>query len=268
MHRVGHGSDIAESGALPGTKRMDEATYGSYAGASTHALPAGGSSDGTGDGPGQDSAGQRRGLRSPPARSRQEAFLEQATDELRRAARHYARGRAAMVRRAGGRIDHLYADELVADALADTWIGTQVSWDPTRRTLLEHIRYLIRSRAWKDRESARQRPHVSIDWDSVAAIEANEPNWHAASQLACPPLMGRVTTALITELQGLASDDEEVLAILGAWRAGLSDREDVLDYTGLSAEAYRNARARVTYLLRKVPQGIRDAATTLLGTAP
>jgi hypothetical protein len=248
---------------------MDEVTYGSYAVASMHALPPGSSSnDGTGDGPGQDRAGRGRGLRSSPARSRQEAFLEQATDELRHAARHYARRRAAMVRRAGGRIDHLYADELVADALADTWIGTQVSWDPARRSLLEHIRYLIRSRSWKDRESARQRPHVSIDWDSVATTEVNEPNWHAASPPACPPLMGRVTTAVITELQGLASDDEQVLAILGAWRAGLSDRDDVLDYTGLSTETYRNARARVTYLLRKVPQFIRDAATTLLTTAP
>src|SRR5262245_27873058 len=46
-----------------------------------------------------------------------EAFDQQSTDEMRQRATRFARSRARVVARAGGRVDDLYVSELVHDAL-------------------------------------------------------------------------------------------------------------------------------------------------------
>jgi hypothetical protein len=89
----------------------------------------------------------------------QQAFAEQASDELIRRASRYARQRAAIVRRAGRRIDNLYGRELVQDALCDIWSGA-VTWDPARSSLLDEVRSVVRSRSWKDAKWARRSPHL------------------------------------------------------------------------------------------------------------
>jgi hypothetical protein len=225
------------------------------------------SDDDAADGPGQGPA-TGGASRSPATRSSREAFRQQATGDLWRAALRYARRRATLVRRAGARIDHLYAQDLVEDALGDTWIGTQVTWDPSQCSLREHIRTLIRSRSWKDREAAEQRPHISVDWDADDAVEMDESTRRDMAGRDSPILFGCVIDAIIAELQRQASGDNDALAILAAWREDLSDRDDVIAYTGLSAREYRKARARLTYLVQKLPQPLRDDARTLLKGAP
>lgn len=225
------------------------------------------SGDNAGGGSGRGSVWSGGTSESPAARASREAFRQQATDELWRAAHRYARRRAALVRRARGRIDHLYAQDLVEDALGDTWIGTQVTWDPTQCSLREHIRQLIRARSWRDREAAEQRPHISVDWDADDSVETDESTRRGASTPDDLLLLGRVITAIITELQRLAAGDNEVLAILAAWQESLSDRDDVMAYTRLSAREYRRARERVTYLVQKLPESLRDDARALLRSA-
>lgn len=221
--------------------------------------------EGVHDGTGRSSVPPRVASTSAAAPSSRDEFIQQATDGLWRTAHRYARRRAALVRRAGGRVDQLYADELVQDALADTWIGTEVTWDPTKCSLLEHIRDLVRWRATKDLAAARRRPHVSIDWNSETITEIDRSN---SSSPVGPLQFGRVIAIVLTELQRLASEDKAAQAILAAWKAGLSDRDDVMVYAGLSAGAYQKARARVTYLVQELPQSLREAATAILRAPP
>src|SRR5689334_20705962 len=74
-----------------------------------------------------------------------EAFEQQHTEELRARALRFARSRARLVARAGGRVDDLYASELVHDALSDTLLGV-LAWDPRAVPLETHVFGAVRSR--------------------------------------------------------------------------------------------------------------------------
>ena len=200
---------------------------------------------------------------APPPSNRSE-LLNQATKELRRAAYRYARQRSALVRRAGVRIDHLYARELVQDALADTWLGTTVTWNPQQRTLLDHIRRIIRYRSWKDVIGARRRPHVSIDGDEEVSVEVDDMQSHGTQGSVSPIVLAGVTASVVRDLRRLAAGDPAAMAILVAWEEGLVDREDVMDRTGLSQKDYKAARSRLLYLVPSLPQSLLETARTLL----
>ena len=198
-----------------------------------------------------------------PSSNRSE-FLEQATTELLRAAHRYARQRAAMARRAGARVDHLYPRELVQDALADTWLGGEVAWDPSHCSLLEHIRGLIRSRSWRDMMGARHRPHVSIDRSEDVGAEVDEAQWRSTRGSVSLIVLARVTASVVQALQRLAAGDPAATAILAAWEDGFVDKEEVMHRTGLADKEYRAARARLTYLVLSLPQSLRETARSLL----
>ncbi len=195
------------------------------------------------------------------------AFKEQATEELRRRALRYARQRATLVRRAGRRIDNLYARELVQDALTDTWAGV-VAWDPAKRSLLKHVLDVIRSRSWKDAQWAERSPHLSLDVNDTAAAITAEASHHLAMQAQTSPFMiGELTVVVVTELQKLAEGDAAATALLAAWADGAVGRTDVMQHTGMSRQEYRIARKRLTYLVRDLPRSLDEAARTLLRSA-
>ncbi len=191
-------------------------------------------------------------------------LLKQTTDELLRAAHRYARQRAAMVRRAGVRVDHLYARELVQDALSDTWLGRDIVWDPAQCSLLEHLRGLIRSRTWKDAAGARLRPHVSIDWDEDLIAAIDEAQCNGAQGSVNPMVLAQLASSVIQDLQRMADGDAAASGILAAWQEGLVDRDDVIARTGLADKEYKAARARLTYLVLGLPQSVRETARTVL----
>jgi hypothetical protein len=207
--------------------------------------------------------GERSATLALPPSNRRE-FLEQATTELQRAAHRYARQRAAMVRRAGARIDHLYAGELVQDALADTWLGGEVAWDPKRCSLLEHIRGLIRARSWRDVVGARQRPHLSLDWNEELTIEIDETQRHGTQINISPIVLARVTVTVVQDLRRLAAGDPAATGILAAWEDGLVDKDEIMDRTGLGDREYKTARARLMYLVLSLPHSLRETARSLL----
>jgi hypothetical protein len=201
-------------------------------------------------------------LALPP--SNRSELHEQATEDVLEAARQYARQRARLVRRAGVRVDHLYARELVQDAYADTWAGTDVQWDPAQCSLLEHLRGLIRSRTWKDATGARQRPHVSIDWDEDLVTEVDDAHRHGTQGNVSPIVLARVAATVVQDLQRLAAGDAAATAILAAWEDGLVDRDEVIARTALTDKEYKAARARLTYLVLSLPQSLRETARTVL----
>lgn len=195
------------------------------------------------------------------------AFAEQATDELIRSACRYARQRAVMVRRAGRRVDNLYARELVQDALTDIWLGV-VAWDPAKCSLLNQVRDVVRSRSWKDAQWAIRSPHLSLDVnDAAAAIAAEASHQFATCGNADPFMLRELAEAVVTELRRLAERDPTALVVLGAWADGVIGRSEVMEYTGLSRQQYEVARKRLTYLVRELPSSLDAAARTLLRSA-
>lgn len=184
-----------------------------------------------------------------------------------RSALRYARQRAVLVRRSGARIDNLYPRELVQDALADTWIG-EVVWDPTRCSLLDHIRGVIRSRSWKDAIGARRFRHFCFGTDdSPAAREVDEAQRHGTVGNVSPIVLAGLTASVTSGLQRLAQGDRAATAILGAWAAGLTERDEVMLHTGLSGTEYKAARARLTYLVMSLPQSLREVVRVRLRSA-
>lgn len=201
------------------------------------------------------------------SRAVEAAFKQQATDELTRRALRYARQRAALVRRAGRRIDNLYARELVQDALTDTWAGV-VAWDPTECSLLKHVLDVIRSRSWKDAQWAQRSPHLSLDVNDTAAAITAEASHHLAVQGQLSPFMiSELTVVVVSELRRLAQGDRAATSLLEAWADGVVGRSEVMHHTGMSRQEYRIARARLTYLVRELPSSLDEAARTLLRSA-
>jgi hypothetical protein len=195
------------------------------------------------------------------------AFRAQATEELTRRALRYARQRAALVRRAGRRVDNLYARELVQDALTDTWAGV-LTWDPGKRSLLKHVLDVIQDRSGKDAKWVRRSPHLSLDvHDDAAAITAEASHHLAVQGPADPFMISELAVLVVTELRRLAAGDRAATALLEAWADGVVGRSDVMRHTGMSRQEYRMARARLTYLVRELPSSLDEAARTLLRSA-
>src|SRR5687767_11423456 len=91
-----------------------------------------------------------------------DAFEAQATNDLRKAARRFARSRARFVAIAGGRVDDYYVSALVQDVLTDTLFGV-LTWDPATKSLETHVFDALRSRTAHDISRAKKLRHQSID---------------------------------------------------------------------------------------------------------
>jgi hypothetical protein len=175
------------------------------------------------------------------------AFRAQATPELFKAAERCARKWANLPRRAGRRIDNLYIRELVNDAIQDTWTGA-LQWDPERQTLIQHIRDVIRGRAWNDARQARRFPHVAwnaaandessdrIEIDVLAACESDELALSGLTQLL---------ETLVTALREHVADNDAALAILDCWAEGIVECDEVMARTGLSRNKFKAGRRRL-----------------------
>lgn len=190
-------------------------------------------------------------------------FAEQLTDKLRNAALRFAKRRMVMVRKAGGRVDQLYAHELVQDALTDTWVG-DAPWIPAQRPLLDHVRGLIRKRTSKEVAAAQRRPHVSITADEDVGAAVDDAQSKVMHGSADRTVLASVTAAVIEQLRQLAADDPVATSILDAWEDDAVERREVMARTGLSAADYKVGRARLSYLIPSLPDFLRQTALTLL----
>lgn len=190
-----------------------------------------------------------------------DAFEAQCTKELYKRLKRYAARRARGLARAGAAADDNYLCGLVQDALADTSLGV-LRWDPGAKSLEAHARDTIAARAHHDRRHARRFPHESVDVlagdgppTTMAEIEASlhqEPDAAGADPYAR-------ATEVIARLRTRAAQDREVLLLLDAFAEAPRDRKQVMEITGFSSAAYRNARSRLTRLVAQLSQD--DEAT-------
>lgn len=212
-----------------------------------------------------------------------DVYFQQATDALHERCRRHARWCLHAYRLYDAPEDD---DDLVQKALTDI-LGGHIQWDPTRRSLEDQVRDVIRYRV-RDlkRTAARRRAHAPIidvgdDCEShvvrVRGAEAvvtdevvhaemtrhgGEPD-HPETQLRHRQAR-ELGARICAELSVLVAeqDDEQAAAILTCWACGISERRDILAETGMSAETYHDARRRLIRLVGRLPDELRARGKT------
>lgn len=198
-------------------------------------------------------------------------FRLQATPTLRKELMRFAKERAKLVRKAGRKVDRLYIDELVQDALGDTWNGT-LRWNPRKVPLLWHIQGAISCRAWHDAERAKRREHVGFDHvlgegKRSMTVEEHLTDAHASQGDLGRLMLAATARAIIARLAPLAERDPAARALLLTWSEGIVHPPDVMERTGLSAEEYKKARLFILRRVDDLPAHLRDDALDLLRRA-
>src|SRR5262249_4911115 len=144
-----------------------------------------------------------------------------------------------------------YAGELVQDALADTMIGV-LRWDPSAKTLQQHIRDVIKMRTHYDRKRAQRFPHESLDMLDADGETATMAEVEAVFLERSPEALDesvRLTAERLAKLRQLATGDRTVIRLLDALARGVTDKADVVRVAELSSAAYDNARRRLRRLV-------------------
>src|SRR5262245_566940 len=195
------------------------------------------------------------------------ALREQATASMFREVRRFAGRRARVLRHAGHAVPSRYARELVHDACADTWSGA-ARWDPTRRTLAEHLTVVIRQRTWLMLRRLQRFEHISLDAPIVDDAEDDEleaalvsPSRDAGPNVRAI-LLDRVCEGL--RRCNLGGDD---LLVLGCWERDVLTRRAILENTGLSRIAYACARRRLLQRLGDLPVELMELGRHHLAAA-
>jgi hypothetical protein len=145
--------------------------------------------------------------------------------------------------------------QLVHDAIADT-MSLVVTWN--RSLDIEvHLYNVISSRIKNGLRSAKKKVRVeldALDTDEAAAMVRRGSELEAALGRA------QVTQQLYRELRARAASDPEVLSMLDAYHAEVTDRREVMAQTGLTLPEFVNARRRLDRLIAALPDELRRAA--------
>lgn len=151
------------------------------------------------------------------------------------------------------RLDAADGDEhdFVNEAFADIVEG-RIQWNPARRSLLDQMCDVIRYRVRNQKHSAARRAQVPMgacDEDLHAEMTAavGEPDDPAAQlRRKQERELGARIAAELAMLVG--QGDGDAAAILACWTTGTLERKDILAETGMSADAYHDARRRLVRL--------------------
>lgn len=192
-----------------------------------------------------------------------DAFKKQCTEAMRLDLREYARRRARGVGRAGAHVDDSYADDLVANAIADTLFGV-VAWDPNAKTLYQHGEDTIRYRTRHDRHRAKRFKHRRIDAPTSAA-EQQATYGLLETSLQHDQSGGTAETAIfanevLTQVRELAAGDPPVLRYLDAIVAGAQTRTEIMEATKMTTKTFRNTRDRLGRLIEQLDQQVVASA--------
>lgn len=192
-----------------------------------------------------------------------DAFDQQNTDDMRKAAKRFARSRARWVAQAGGRGDDAYAEELVQDALTDTLFGS-LAWDPAAKPLLQHVRDVVRFRTKDARLRAARFRHQSMDAldprkDASAAMTEIESCLSLDHQVASAESIA-FSSQVLGHIRDAAAEDNAIARIMDAIEAGASEPADIMSVAGMSEKTYRKARLRLSRLAKQLPNHLLRGA--------
>ena len=183
------------------------------------------------------------------ARAWRNAFEAQLTPDMMDEVTAYAARRASWIETATGIRDPQLTEELVQNALGDTFARTVV-WDPTRCELAMHLKGVIRSRCSHELERANVFVHVSIETeDENVVTDAMSANAVANGNVSSEPTVQEFNA----RLRFLAADDPPVLRLLDLYEEGISERRDVYRLGPMSPAAYHNAFRRLMRLVDSLP---------------
>jgi len=183
-----------------------------------------------------------------------EAFEAQATEELYQRVKRYARVRARLVAYAGRPIDELYINDLVQDAIGDTFDGV-LAWDPERVTLERHLQCAIHSRTRHDYVHALRFRQERIDTGSrktLAEVETTLARARGEPEDA--------SDRVLAELHQLAVRDPDVIEMLRLFGAQVIKKDDIVRATGWNTKRYQATRKRMLRLVQQLPNDVREAA--------
>jgi hypothetical protein len=184
-----------------------------------------------------------------------EAFEAQANDALYERVRRYARVRSRLVAYGGRVVDDLYIDELVQDAIDDTFAGV-LAWDPARVTLDRHLMGAIHSRTRHDYVHALNFRKERIDLGKRSTLAEVET---ALERTRGDPEAGATERAL-AELRGLAVKDPDVIEMLRLFGEQVIKKDEIVRETGWNTKRYQATRKRMLRLVAQLPNDVREAA--------
>jgi hypothetical protein len=142
-----------------------------------------------------------------------------------------------------------YARELVQDALTDTFLGV-LRWTPTKETLDNHLRDVIRWRVRNERQRVARQRSLDDPGDSSRGIPTATEEIEAvlAAALAHDESAEERAIERLAELRRLAEGDAEVSAMIEIYERGARSRADVMVLMDLSSAEYKKIRARLCRL--------------------
>lgn len=191
-----------------------------------------------------------------PSRAWRAAFTAQCTADMMDDVTAYAAKHASWIENRTGRRDPDLVEELVQDALADTFARV-VAWEPNRCPLALHLKTVIRYRVIHELERDENFHHVAIE-------NAAEDEVSAAMAATAAPTTGahldRFADDFDRRLRKLAAGDEGVLTLLELYREGITEKRDVCRVAKMKAAEYHNAHRRLKRLVEKLPENLRTAA--------
>lgn len=193
-----------------------------------------------------------------PSRAWRAAFHAQCTRDMMDDVTAYIAKYASWIDHRTGRHDPDRVEDLLHDAITDTFAGV-VAWEPGRCPLALHLKSVIRSRLTHELERVDHFEHVDIE--DVAEPDVSDVMAANAAPSSGPEL-DRYADEFDRRLRKLATGDEAVLTLMELYREGITEKRDVCRIAKMKGADYHNAHRRLKRLVEKLPENLRTAAIT------
>jgi hypothetical protein len=184
------------------------------------------------------------------------AFNAQCTPDMMDDVTAYATKHASWIDHRTGLHDPDRVEDLVHDALTDTFART-VAWEPSRCSLALHLKSVIRSRVTHELERAEQFEHIDV---GTAREEDVSSAMAATARSTTGGDLDRFADEFERRLRELAAGDDGVLVLIELYREGVTEKREVCLHAKMKAADYHNAHRRLKRLVEKLPENLRTAA--------
>jgi hypothetical protein len=148
-----------------------------------------------------------------------------------------------------------YANDLIQHVMLKTFAG-DLTWDPARTSLKNHLKWAIRSKSRDDRRHVHGPLPGNLDtadhrfippWsDGMGAVDSDREQTRLLE-------VQRRNDAALVELRRLAAEDAHVSLVLLALEQQAVGGGSLLHLTRLTGPQYKSARARLQRLVNDLP---------------